>query len=105
MTSSSFALVRRGFATFGFSIDAAARRRLTRILTAALIMGGLLWLIGTFAPPLSPNAHGLAQAALLLILIVGAMAAYGLLLALFGVISWGEAVSALRQSKPSDLRD
>jgi putative peptidoglycan lipid II flippase len=103
--SSAFALVRRGFATFGFSIDAAALRRLTRILAAALIMGGLLWLIGTFALPLSPNAHGLAQAALLLILIVGAIAAYGLLLALFGVIAWGEAVSALRQSKPSDLRD
>jgi hypothetical protein len=33
------------------------------------------------------------------------MAAYGLLLALFGVIAGGEAVSALRQSKPSDLRD
>jgi putative peptidoglycan lipid II flippase len=103
--SSAFALLRRGFATFGFSIDAAALRRLTRILTAALIMGGLLWLIGTFALPLSPNARGLAQAALLLILIVGAMAAYGLLLALFGVIAWGEAVIALRQSKPSDLRD
>src|SRR5437899_1469892 len=41
--SSASALVRRGAATFGFSIDAAARRRLPRIAASALIMGGLLW--------------------------------------------------------------
>ena len=39
-----FSLIRRGAATFGFSIDAAARRRLPRIVAAALAMGGLLWL-------------------------------------------------------------
>jgi len=99
--SSAFALIRRGAATFGFSIDAAARRRLPRIVTAALIMGGLLWLIATFALPLTTHAPGLAQAILLLILIGGGMAIYGLLLALFGVI----ALSAISQTKPSDLRD
>jgi putative peptidoglycan lipid II flippase len=103
--SSAFALVRRGVATFGFSIDAAARRRLPRIVTAALIMGGLLWLIATFALPLTTNAHGLAQAAALVMLISGGMAAYGLLLALFGVIAWGDALRAISQTKPSDLRD
>src|SRR3989441_3309707 len=41
--SSASALVRRGAATFGFSIDAAARRRLPRIAASALIMGGVLW--------------------------------------------------------------
>ncbi len=103
--SSAFALIRRGATTFGFSIDAAARRRLPRIVTAALIMGGLLWPIATFALPFTAPAHGLAQAILLLISIVGGMAIYGLHLALFGVIAWGEAISAIRQTKPSDLRD
>jgi putative peptidoglycan lipid II flippase len=103
--SSAFALIRRVAASFGFSIDAAARRRLPRIVTAALIMGGVLWLIATFALPLTANAHGLAQAAVLVMLISGGMAAYGVLLALFGVIAWGDAVSAISQNKPSDLRD
>ncbi len=103
--SSAFALIRRGAATFGFSIDAAARRRLPRIVTAALIMGGLLWLIATFALPLTTHAPGLAQAILLLILIGGGMATYGLLLAQFGVIARGNAVSAIRRTKLSDLRD
>jgi putative peptidoglycan lipid II flippase len=68
-------------------------------------MGGLLWPIATFALPFTAQAHGLAQAIPLLILIVGGMAIYGLLLALFGVIAWGDAISAIRQTKPSDLRD
>jgi putative peptidoglycan lipid II flippase len=103
--SSAFALIRRGAASFGFSIDAAARRRLPRIVTAALIMGGLLWPIATFVLPLTTNAHGLAQAAALVMLISGGMAAYGLLLAQFGVIAWGDALSAIRQTTASDLRD
>jgi putative peptidoglycan lipid II flippase len=103
--SSAFALVRRVAASFGFSIDAAARRRLPRIAAAALIMGGLLWLIATFALPLTTNAHGLAQAAVLVMLISGGIAAYGLLLALFGVTAWEDALRAIRQTKPSDLRD
>ena len=55
-------------------------------------------------PALSADAHGLVQAALLLIVISGAMAAYGLLLAAFGVIRWHDAVDAVRQTVPSDLR-
>ncbi len=47
--SSALSLIRRGAATFGFSIDAAARRRLPRIVAAALVMGGLLWLAAAFA--------------------------------------------------------
>ena len=47
--SSAFSLIRRGAATFGFSIDAAARRRLPRMVAAALAMGGLLWLAAQFA--------------------------------------------------------
>jgi putative peptidoglycan lipid II flippase len=102
--SSAFSLIRGGAATFGFSIDAAARRRLPRIVAAALIMGGLLWLAARLLPALSANTHGLVQAALLLIVISGAMAAYGLLLAAFGVIRWHDAVDAVRQTVPSDLR-
>ena len=63
-------------------------------------MGGLLWLMATLALPLTAPAHGLAQAAGLVVLISGGMAIYGLLLALFGVIGWGEAVSAIRQTRP-----
>jgi len=103
--SSALALIRRGVTTFGFSIDAAARRRLPRMMVAALAMGGLLWLMATFVLPLTATAHGLAQAFVVLMLISGGIAIYGLLLALFGVIRWGEAVSAIRQTAASDLRD
>ena len=51
-------------------------------------MGGLLWLAAAFALPMAATAHGLAQAALLGVLIAGGIAIYGLLLALFGVTSW-----------------
>jgi putative peptidoglycan lipid II flippase len=103
--SSALALIRRGAATFGFSIDAAARRRLPRIVAAALAMGGLLWPTAKFVPALGPSAHGLAQAALLMMLISGAIAIYGLLLTLFGAIGWGDAVNAVRQTAAPDLRD
>ena len=102
--SSAFGLIRRGAAISGFSIDAAARRRLPRIAAAALAMGGLLWLTAALALPLAANAHGLAQVALLAVLISAAVAIYGLFLALFGVASWAEAVSAVRQTAPRDLR-
>src|SRR6202023_1379654 len=53
--SSAIALIRRGAATFGFSIDAAARRRLPRIAAAALAMAGLLWLAMRLAPASGSN--------------------------------------------------
>ena len=37
--SNAFSLIRQGASSFGFSLDAAARRRLPRILVAALVMG------------------------------------------------------------------
>jgi putative peptidoglycan lipid II flippase len=103
--SSALALIRRGAATFGFSIDAAARRRLPRMVVAALTMGGLLWLMARFVLSLAATAHGIAQAIVLLMLISGGIAIYGLLLALFGVIRWGDALGAIRQTTASDLRD
>jgi putative peptidoglycan lipid II flippase len=99
--SNAFALIRRGAATFGFSIDAAARRRLPRIALAALAMGGLLWLTAAL---LWPQAGGLAQAAILGVLIIAGVAIYGLLLNLFGVVSWADAAGALRSSPARDLR-
>jgi putative peptidoglycan lipid II flippase len=103
--SSALSLIRRGVTSFGFSIDAAARRRLPRIVVAALAMGALLWLTGRFLLPLAGSAHGLAQAAVLMMLIAGGIAAYGLFLGLFGVTTWNDAVRAIRQIPPSDLRD
>jgi putative peptidoglycan lipid II flippase len=103
--SSEIALIRRGAATFGFAIDAAARRRLPRIVAAALAMGGLLWLAAALVLPPAADAHGLVQAALLTTLISGGMAIYGLLLAWFGVVKWDAAVAAVRQTSATRLRD
>jgi putative peptidoglycan lipid II flippase len=91
--------------SFGFSIDAAARRRLPRIVVAALAMGGLLWLMGRLLLPLTGSAHDLAQAVVLMVLLAGGIAVYGLFLALFGITTWNDAVRAIRQTAPSDLRD
>ncbi|QIG96047.1 MULTISPECIES: murein biosynthesis integral membrane protein MurJ [unclassified Bradyrhizobium] len=96
--SNALALIRKGAASFGFSIDADARRRLPRILGAALAMGALLWLA---AGALLAGSHGFVQAAALLTLIVAGIAGYGLFLQLFGVTGWREAVNAVRQRRPA----
>ena len=77
--SSAFSLIRQGAVRFGFSIDADARRRLPRIVIAAILMGGLLWLTAAFVLPLAADAHRLVQAAFLGIVIAGGIAIYGLL--------------------------
>jgi putative peptidoglycan lipid II flippase len=99
--SNAASLIRRGAATFGFSIDAAARRRLPRIAAAALLMGALLWLMSALIPP---PMHRLALAAVLAASVAGAIAAYGLCLNLLGVAGWRETVNAIRPPKPGDLR-
>ena len=103
--SSALALIRRGAATFGFAIDAAARRRLPRIVAAALAMGGLLWLAAPLLLDAGVSGHGLAQAVAVVGLIAGGAAVYALLLGLSGVIRWNEAVNAIRPSADSGLRD
>jgi putative peptidoglycan lipid II flippase len=103
--SSALALVRHGAATFGFSIDAAARRRLPRIVAAALAMGGLLWWAAPFVLTSAGNAHGVVQAILVAMLISGGMVIYGLLLALLRVIRYRDAVNAIRQTASPALRD
>ncbi|WP_050425377.1 murein biosynthesis integral membrane protein MurJ [Bradyrhizobium tropiciagri] len=97
--SNALALIRRGASTFGFSIDAEARRRLPRILGAALAMGALLWLAEGALP--AAGDHGLVRAAALLVLIAAGIAGYGLFLQLFGVTGWREAVNAVRQRRPA----
>ena len=99
--SNAASLIRRGAATFGFSIDTAVRRRLPRIAAAAFLMGALLWLAVMFIPA---PIHILAQAAVLAVSIAGGIAAYGLCLALLGVTGWRQTVNAIRPAKPSDLR-
>ncbi|WP_375786220.1 murein biosynthesis integral membrane protein MurJ [Bradyrhizobium sp. Pha-3] len=97
--SNALALIRKGAATFGFSIDAEARRRLPRILAAALAMGGLLRLAAGALP--AAGSHGFVQAASLLVLIAAGIACYGLLLSTFGVTGWRQAVNAVRQRRPA----
>jgi len=98
--SNALSLIRRGSATSGFSLDETARRRLPRIIAAALLMGCLLWLATAFMP--GGHAHGLAQAVVLLALIGGGIAAYGGLLATLQVTGWHQLVNAIRPS--GDLR-
>jgi putative peptidoglycan lipid II flippase len=45
------------------------------------------------------GTHTVAQVIALLILIAGAIAVYGLFLALLGVTSWREVVNAIRQNR------
>ncbi len=102
--STALTLIRRGAETFGFSIDAAARRRLPRMVAAALAMGVLLWLaVRALDPALMQSSHGLFM--VLPILIVAGIAIYGLFLRLFGVTGWREGVNAIRQNRPSGLRE
>jgi putative peptidoglycan lipid II flippase len=103
--SSAIALIRHGAIPFGFAIDAAARRRLPRIVLAALAMGAALWLAAPFALAPGTNPHGVVQALVVATLISGGMAIYGLFLALLGVVRWGEVVNAVRPTPGSGLRD
>jgi putative peptidoglycan lipid II flippase len=99
--SNALSLIRQGGASFGFSVDQAARRRLPRIVAAALIMGGALRLAtDVIAAPM----HGTGQAVVLLLLIAGGITVYATFLALFAVTSWREAVNAIRQRGPRDLQ-
>jgi putative peptidoglycan lipid II flippase len=103
--SSATSLIRHGAVEFGFAIDASARRRLPRIVLAALAMGALLWLAAPVTLASGANPHGLVQGVLVALLIAGGIAIYGLFLGLFGVIQRAEVVNAIRQTTDSGLRD
>jgi putative peptidoglycan lipid II flippase len=100
--SSALSLIRKGAATFGFSIDAKAQGRLPRIALAALAMGALLWLVAQFT--FTANTQGATLALVLLLLIAVAIAVYGLALARLGVTDWRQMLKAARPSAPNDLR-
>jgi putative peptidoglycan lipid II flippase len=101
--ASTVALIRSGAAAFGFSLLPATPGRLVRIVLAAVLMAGLLDLAARL-PALHPTAHGLALALALALLIAGGVVIYLVLLALFGVATWRQAVEAIRSGKPRDLR-
>jgi putative peptidoglycan lipid II flippase len=96
--SSALVLIRHSITKLGFSIDADARRRLPRIVAAALAMGGLLWLAAPVALAAIPTSLSLSYVLLMAVLVTGGMAVYGLFLVLLGVVGWKETVNALRQS-------
>jgi putative peptidoglycan lipid II flippase len=97
--STAFDLIRRGLAAFGFSIEPIVRRRLSRIVAAALAMGALLWLSASFVLASGGNGSGPTHFFLVAALITAAMAVYGLCLTLFGVLRWGDAIRAMRQNE------
>lgn len=92
----------RGSTTFGFSIDAMARRRLPRIAICAAAMGAMLFLAESFVAPVTATAGFMAQITILGGLVAAGVSFYGLLLDLSGVLNWGEAISNLRDGR---LRD
>jgi putative peptidoglycan lipid II flippase len=89
-------LIWRGASTFGFSIDAKAQRRLPRIAICAAAMGVMLWQAESSVTPVMGNADFFTQLTILGGLVAAGLALYGLLLDLFGIVSWGEAISGLR---------
>jgi len=103
--SSATSLIRHGAVNFGFPIDAAARRRLPRIVLAALAMGAALWLAAPFALVPGANPHGVVQALIVAALISGGMVIYGLFLVLLGVVRREQVVNAVRPTPGSGLRD
>ncbi|MDD1528318.1 murein biosynthesis integral membrane protein MurJ [Bradyrhizobium sp. WBOS7] len=92
--SSALSLLRKGAAEFGFSVDAAARSRLPRIVLAAAAMGALLWLTTGLV---HSEAHGLVRFVVLGLQIGAGIAVYGLLLQILGAASWREAFNALKR--------
>jgi putative peptidoglycan lipid II flippase len=65
----------------------------------------LLWLAAPLVLASGGNAYGLAQAVVVVLLISGGMAIYGLCLAGLSVIRYREAVNAIRQTASRGLRD
>jgi putative peptidoglycan lipid II flippase len=89
-------LLRTGAATFGFSFDAVARRRLPRIVISAAAMGAGLAAANAFVAPVTAQADLIAQLIILGSMIAGGISFYALLLELLGVVSWTKAIGDLR---------
>ena len=89
----------RGAATFGFAIDAAARKRLPRIAICAAVMGTMLFIAEAFVAPVTASAGFAANLTILGGLVAAGISFYGLLLDLSGVVNWGEAIGNLRDGR------
>jgi putative peptidoglycan lipid II flippase len=101
----TLALFRRGVLSFGFAIEPATRRRLPRIVLAALAMGGALWGAVAGTATFAASHAWLGRAALLLSLIAGGIALYGGLLSALGVTGWRDGARAIRAGRSRDLRE
>jgi putative peptidoglycan lipid II flippase len=99
------ALFRRGALSFGFAVEPATRRRLPRIVLAAIAMGGALWAAATGTTSFAGSHAGLGRAAVLFCLIAGGIALYGGLLSALGVTGWRASVRAVRRPPSHDLRE
>jgi len=96
---SAAVLIRQATASFGFAIDPITRRRLVLIGLAAAVMAGFLWLKLTFAWPLVAGTPLAIQALALGLMIFGALAIYGGLLLVFGVVSPAALGQAIRKAR------
>lgn len=92
--SSAIVLMIQGGRSFGWAIDADARRRLPVIILAALVMGALLWLLARYMPGAH---HKLAQTALLALQIICGLTIYAAPLLLSGALRWRDIRASLRK--------
>ncbi|MET0905403.1 MAG: murein biosynthesis integral membrane protein MurJ [Tardiphaga sp.] len=91
--SNALLLIIQGGVSFGWAIDAEARRRLPVIVLAALTMGAALWALTRSMPSAD---HRLAQAAWLALQILCGLAIYIVPLMLSGALRWRDIRSALK---------
>lgn len=91
--SSAVVLMIQGARSFGWAIDADARRRLPVIALAALTMGGLLWLLAQALPTAD---HKLGQITLLALQIAAGLTIYAAPLMLTGTLRWRDIRASLK---------
>lgn len=82
---------------FGLTLDPATRARLWRIVLAALVMGGLLWLATRSLAAWLDGGHRLIVAVLVAGLIVAGITIYAAGLAMLGAVRPRDAIRALRK--------
>lgn len=92
--SSAIVLMIQGGRSFGWAIDADAKRRLPMIILSAAVMGGLLWFLTRSMPG---GDHKLAQAALVALQIACGLAIYAAPLILTGALRWRDIRSSLKK--------
>ncbi|MGB3448552.1 MAG: polysaccharide biosynthesis C-terminal domain-containing protein, partial [Xanthobacteraceae bacterium] len=84
-------------ARFDVTLDPVTRTRLWRIVLAALVMGGLLWLAMRVFAPWLDGGHRLIVVLVVIGLIAAGIAIYTAGLAALGVVRLRDAIQALRK--------